>query len=309
MAEILLPHVIVYDLERPASVSDVVSALLGAEQLLRETIPLLEGCVNGLTIERIAISVRHLSQGSPLRAAFYVAIVFTFQKDLEKAVPAIAEQILGTHVPADYNTILVLAFCLLLFYGADSIYSQVSKGAHSRRIRQHLDSVTKELAGECRISEERIKKILETKYGKSRLRILAQSAISFFKPSKPQDNAPVMISGRKIDRETIKEVPSEAEIESAEVPEVARPYKDVLIELHAQDVDKHGWAGIVPEISPRRLRIELEQPIKLEDIYTKQKIRADIMLLSRKHADGSYRPSAVHVLDIKEVDPRPGGRG
>ena len=58
MAEIYFPHEVVYQVEGPATVAEVVSALLGAEQLLRETAPLLEGCVDGLTIERIQVSVR-----------------------------------------------------------------------------------------------------------------------------------------------------------------------------------------------------------------------------------------------------------
>ena len=96
-------------------------------------------------------------------------------------------------------------------------------------------------------------------------------------------------------------VPTEAQLESAEVPEIARPYQDVLIELHAQDVDrtKTGWAAVVPEVSPRRLRMEIFPPLKPEQIYTKQKIRGDIMLVSQKRSDGTYHPHMLHLLDIR----------
>ena len=80
--------------------------------------------------------------------------------------------------------------------------------------------------------------------------------------------------------------------------------RDVSIELHAQDLDrtKQGWAGIASDISPKRLRLELEPPIKPEQVYRKSKIRGDVMLILRKHADGSYHPAALHLLDITQAE-------
>jgi hypothetical protein len=192
-------------------------------------------------------------------------------------------------------------FCILLLYGADTIYSQVNKKAFSKRIREQLDGTVKELSAECGLSEERINKILEKRYGKSRLRILIQSSLSFLTPSKHQNNSPILIGERIIDSELISEVPTEAEIEGADVPEIARQFRDVLVELHAQDVDrsKQGWAAVIPEISPKRLRMEINPPIKPEQIYTKQKIRADVMLVSHKKPDGKYQPHVFHLLDVK----------
>jgi hypothetical protein len=65
--EIILPHQVIYQIAKSASVADVVDSLVGTEQLLRETLPLREGVVDGLTIERIQISVRDISQESPPR--------------------------------------------------------------------------------------------------------------------------------------------------------------------------------------------------------------------------------------------------
>jgi hypothetical protein len=126
---------------------------------------------------------------------------------------------------------------------------------------------------------------------------MARAAFVFWR----QHNAPIKIGRKIIETDLVSEIPTDAEIESANVPEIGRPMADVLIELHAQDMDraKQGWAGVVPEISPRRLRIEIEPPIKPELIYMKSKIRADVMLISHKRPDGSYQPSVIHVLDVK----------
>ena len=301
--EIILPHRVTYQIDGRASVADVVEALLGTEQLLRETIPLLEGCAPGLTIEKIAITGERISQDSPLRQALYVALFAVFQKDFEKAVPMIAEKLFGLGIPPEYNPVLTIAFCVVLFFGAETIYNQVSTKAFASRIREHLDGAVKELAEETGVAEPKLRKILETRYGKSRTRVIAQSAMSFFKPSKSQGNAPVLIGEKLIDSETVAEIPTEAQIESADVPEIARPLKDVLIEIHAQDVDrpKQGWAAVVPELSSKRLRMEIHPPLKPEQIYTKQSIRGDVMVISKKGPDGIYKVDSIHLLDVRDA--------
>jgi hypothetical protein len=153
-------------------------------------------------------------------------------------------------------------FCLLAFYGVEYIYSQVNGKAFSKRLRAHTDELTKELSRETGVSEEKIKSILESKFGKGRIRVLGHAALSFFAPSKRESNAPVVIGNKRFDSETIAEIPSEAQIEEANVPEIMRPFESVQIELHAQDMDhaKQGWAAVVPTVTSKRLRMEIYPP-------------------------------------------------
>jgi hypothetical protein len=196
---------------------------------------------------------------------------------------------------------VTIVFCLLLFYGVDFIYNQVSKAGFSKRLRGQFHSFAKELSAECGLSEERIHKLLEEKFGKSRARVLAHSAINFFQPSKRQNNAPILIGSNRIDKQTVAEVPSDAQIEEANVPEITKPFEDVAIELHAQDVDraKQGWAAIISAVSPKRIRMELYPPIKPDELYTKTHIRGDVMVVYTKRSDGSYKPSIAHLMKLR----------
>lgn len=298
--DIVTPHQVIFETDEPVPISEIVASLLGAEQLFRGMGPLLEASFPGLKVEKINVSVRQISQESPLRELFIVGLIATFQKDLEKDVPKIIEHLTGTHIPEEYNSIVALIFCIVAFYGINFIYSQVNRGAFSKHIREMFEDCTKELSKETGLSEEKISGLLELKYGKSRLRVLAHSALSFFSPSKKNRNAPVLIDGRKIGSDVIAEIPSEAQIDSANVPETVKAFEDVQIELHAQDMDhsKQGWAAVVPKIGNKRLRMEIYPPIKPEDIYTKTRLRGDIMLVSRKKPDGTYQPSMFHLLNI-----------
>jgi hypothetical protein len=299
--EIRVPQIFVYETEEAVPVADIVTALLAAEQLFRDTAPILECCFPGVTIERVSVSVKEIAQNSPLREILYATVFLTYQSDLEKDVPAVIKSLTGSTVPDHYHRIVTIVFCLLLFYGADFVYNQISKAGFSRRLRGRFHEFAKELSAECGISEERIHKLLEDKFGKSRTRVLAHSAINFFLPSKHQNNAPILIGSNKIDQATVAEVPSDAQIEEASVPEITKPFDDVVIELHAQDIDhaRQGWAAIIPAVGPKRIRMELYPPIKPDDLYTKKRIRADIMVVYTKRSDGSYKPAIAHLMNLK----------
>ncbi|HWA30053.1 MAG TPA: hypothetical protein VG867_03095 [Rhizomicrobium sp.] len=298
--EIRVPHSIIYKVEKPVPVSDFIISLLASEQLLRDCAPLLEGCFPGLTVEKVEVSIGEITEGS-LKEILIGTLFLAFQPALQKDVPMAIESLTGAHVPAGYDSIVTVIFCVLLFYGVDAVYTQLNKGAFSKRLRAQLKDVTTELSRECGLSEEKIAHILESKYGKSRLRLIAHAATNFFTVSKRANNAPVMISNRNLDHEYVSEVPSDAQIEEGDVPEIVRQFENVQIEIHAQDVDRTrvGWAAIVPSVAPKRMKMELYPPIKPEDLYTKRHIRGDIAVVFEKKADGSYKPSLFHLMAIK----------
>jgi hypothetical protein len=298
--DIVTPHQIIFETDEAVPIAEVVSSLLGADQLFRDMAPLLEGVLPGLKIDKINVSVRSISQESPLREIILLGLIAQYQKDMERDVPVIIQHLTGMSVPAEYNALISLVLMVLVFYGIDFLFKQVHQGAFSKHIRSQFEELTKELSKTTGISEEKIGGILEGKYGKSRVRVIASSALRLFSPSKRNNNSPVVIDGRRIERDTIAEIPSDAQIDAANVPEIVKPHENVHIELHAQDMDrsKQGWAAVVPEIWNKRLRMEIYPPIKPEDIYTKKRLRGDIMLVSQKQPDGSYRPSMFHLMNI-----------
>jgi hypothetical protein len=83
-------------------------------------------------------------------------------------------------------------------------------------------------------------------------------------------------------------------------PPDMEPVENVRIELHAQDVDraKAGWAAVIPEVSPNRLRMQIYPPLKPEDIYTKTEVIGDIILVSRQTESGNAEPYMFHLVRI-----------
>ena len=62
--EIHFPHQIVYETAEPVPLSDVIDLLDAIEQIMVALGPLMEGCVPGLTVEKIGVSLKEASQQS-----------------------------------------------------------------------------------------------------------------------------------------------------------------------------------------------------------------------------------------------------
>ncbi len=141
---------------------------------------------------------------------------------------------------------------------------------------------------------------MEKRYGKSRLIVLIQSVFNFICPSKQEDNSPIMIGNHRIDKELLSEIPNQMLFEAGANGETAREFKDVTIELHAQDLDrtKQGWAGICAQIYPKRLKMEISPPIKPDDLFNRSKVTGDIMVIYKRGSDGEMKPNSFHLLHV-----------
>jgi len=175
--EIRVPHQIIYNTQTDVPVSEVVDSLLGAERLLIEIGPFLEEIIPGLAVDSIRVSVKEVYQGS-LKEVLWAAIFIAFQKDLERDVPPLVNEIFDTDIPHRYDTLVTILFCLLLFYGADQIYQRVTKITEGSRIKAQLDGIVEEVSRECHVPAEKIKRTLEHRYAKNRFRLLTRSVIS-----------------------------------------------------------------------------------------------------------------------------------
>jgi hypothetical protein len=203
-------------------------------------------------------------------------------------VPKLLEHLFGTQLGFEYPTITTILFLLILFYGADFAYQKLSKLKDASLIRQQLDGLILEVSDYCKIPEEALRRLLAGRYAKGKMRPLIQSVMRVFRPSKQHSNSGLRISGRRIEPRLVAEVPGDAQMLEFDEPPHPKPMHGVEIELHAQDMDyvKQGWAAIIPSLSKQRIRLELSPPIRPIDIYTKSKIKGDVIILFRETKSG-----------------------
>ena len=75
--EVTLQHAITYTTRGDVPVSVVAKTLLGNDRLIRESIKLMQAMVPNIGVSEIRIKVNQLSNASPLKAVFAVALVNT----------------------------------------------------------------------------------------------------------------------------------------------------------------------------------------------------------------------------------------
>lgn len=302
MPEIQIPHRIVYDVPNAANIADVIESLVGTQRLLFEVGPLLEGLLPGLTIDRVEIHIQEISQQSPLKEVFWIALAATFQKDLEAEVPKLVDELFGTHTAGSYDTIVTVLFLLIFYYGVEFLISQIKKRIPDSKVRRQLNGLVAEVAQRCGLEEADVRRTLENRYQKTGIKRLAGNAMRVVMPSKRQGSAPIIIGDRTVPRESIEEIPADANIQEYEDEETSLPVQNVEIEIHAQDVDrsKRGWAGVLKGISPKRLRMEIFPPIKPEQIYTRQVVRGDVLVVSRRGSNGEFEPYMFHLIGMRD---------
>ena len=297
-----LGHTIEYDTPLPVPITDVIASLRGAVAISEEIGPLLEIFYPGLEIESLKLNVRRIAQESPLTDGLMFAILASFQDSLVSDVHYVLNDIFKVHSDKHFDNIVSIIFLVLVFYAGKTSHEIAKKGLEKLRVRDQLDGLISEVATLLGKEEAEIKKLLDDRYEKFSIRRLASATHNLLLPSKNQNNAPVRVNRVLIPHEVIAEFPSEAQLAADEPKPFSEPIENVEIELHAQDRDrdKQGWAAVIPSLSPTRMGMQLYPPIVPTDIYTKQRIRGDVLVESRLNSKGELRPARVHLIRLRD---------
>ncbi len=77
-------------------------------------------------------------------------------------------------------------------------------------------------------------------------------------------------------------------------------YENHIVVIHATDLDhsKTGWAGHIPGVWEKRLKMVLFPTIPLNDVFGHKEIKADILVMSKRQPDGNLVPYVFHVINV-----------
>ncbi|NMM45974.1 hypothetical protein HH303_15865 [Rhodospirillaceae bacterium KN72] len=297
--EIRVPHQVIYQTTGESSIDDVIVSLMGTRAAVREAGQLLEACFDGLKVETSTAQVRSITQESPLREVFFVSLMVGFQDGLETEIPEVLEKLFESQIPDQYDTIVTVCTLVILFYGADFLYRKYLKATETASVSKQLDGLISELSSLTGRSEDAIRAILKERYKGRRLVDLGRATANFFRPSKKQGNAAVKVGNTDVASSTVAEIPADFSDAAAKPEPTSESMEDVLIEVHAQDVDyaNRGWAAVIPSVSSDRVRMKVFPPIKLEDVYNRGTLRGDIILISETVGD-EVRPVECHLVRL-----------
>ncbi len=184
------------------------------------------------------------------------------------------------------NVLLSSLILAIVGAGAYSALKSVGATAQDKTAVNVNNNVIINIASrEAGLTPEKIEGIIKAAVNDKKAN--AKDAVEFIRPAKRDANAIISIDSKEalsIPRETINLAPSSLDFEQ-ETEE--QPYYDVDLQIRAtnRDSTNSGWAGIVPLLMSKRVKLELSDGIKPDSVAGKFEVRADIVVHSRRSGD------------------------
>jgi hypothetical protein len=304
MTEIRLPLTITYETRGATPIGDVIQALRATEEFARDTAALLPSFINGLHVESSELNVRTLSQESPLREYFLLALILTYQDDLEQEVPAVLENLFKITVSEKYDTLATVLFLTVMYYGAGLAIDAARKMVAPSLPRGKFEELADVLCKQTGKSRDEVLAIIKAFYEKPlAARRLVTHAKRILLPSQRDGNAPVVIGSERLESDMVREFPMISSLDKKSDFDRYAPHYGVALELHAMDKDKTstGWAAVAQGISDKRLKAKVIEPVLASDLWGKNSVIADIIVVSKLTSNG-YVPAEIQVTRIISGD-------
>ena len=309
-----VPHQVTYDFDGRASVTEVARSLTAQDKLFREAVEVLQACFDELEVEHVLVTVREITQSSPLQHRLEGYIVAALSPGLIEDMPGdLLHTLFGVDVPDSYDSFVSLVLLLVSVWGAEQIVKKIKaskKGAEKAEAeakRQELAAerrrLTKEAADRASITQDQMAEALNETLSK-RPATVSKAAMDFLSPAKRHHARSVSIpAGCQIDQKAIEALPSDTDLADyqppTEVTELTRA--TVTFFAHDRERPKH-WAAKVAEVSPDRKPLHLAPEIEAEALFTRESVSADVLVTSVLGSDGEYIPSLYYLSHVYDDD-------
>lgn len=295
--EIVLKHGVTYTTHGVVPVSIVAETLLAHDALIRQAVDILKESVDGLELEVKSIRISDLSNNSPLKEIFGIALFVAFQEGLEAEVPYWVEQITGLNVPDKADTIVTVAVMMVAFFVLDSIFHTVKDFRNVRREKDRMIQAVADLLGKPR---DEVEQELHDRFSDKPNKSLLNSIIRMFRPVTLDPGSEMHLSsGHIIDSDVIKEVPTDTTPDTDEATHVEH-LNDAVLDVHSSDKDyqKQGWAAVIDSISPKRVPLLLAPTVDQAALFGKNTVRGDVIIFKQKDASGDFVPSKYYLNNV-----------
>jgi hypothetical protein len=302
-------HEIIYDFDDKASIEDIAASMVANARFVRDAVAVIEACHPGMEVSNLKVRLASVTQQSPLKELLTVSLVIAFQKDLEEEVPDLIHALTGIDIPDRFDSLVTVFVVGVSLYAAMKLVDRVIKDRKPQRLQDAYSSVTNVAGDLIQVPPELVRQRIEDHLGGGRSRAAARAARDFFRPAKKhharsiETNSPLSIG-----KETIDEVPSEVDEYAFEPRLDEHDVFNVLIKLRAHDLDKDksGWAAVIDEVSPNRVKLHRDPSIPAEALFTKPSIRGDVRVHSQENEDGDMEPFLYVLQRMTDDEPSKG---
>lgn len=304
MPEASLFHSLSYEVSESSAVEDVIKSLEANSRLLKEAAGLLSELVPGLMIEARRVSIVELSQASPLKEVFALAVFLSFQKDLEDEVPKLVDMLTGIGVSGEYDTLTTVVVLIIVIYSISGIADRVFPKRDKKSLEKVRKSLLAKLASALRQPVESVRDRVAVWISTRKQKQVLSAAQRFFAPARGRGARITFKDGTEAfgaDAVAIAQAVAGFPVEedAQEKPATENTFlRSARIVLHAMDRDRRGkgWAGHIPDVFDDRVPMDLAKEINPESIFGRDEIIGDVLISSEEDKDGNMTPKSILLL-------------
>lgn len=298
--ELTIPHSVVYDFEGRATVQEVAKSIVAQDRLVREALAVLEEVFPDLTFEKPTVSIRAVSQDSPLRTTLETLVVAAYAPALGEDVPDILKTLFGINVPDQYDSIVSVLVLLIAIWGVEWLYSKLFPGKKKPELEQEKGRLLQDASNRAAVTEEHLEEAVERVLAKRKRSVIKASA-DFLEPAKRHKAKAVTVGRTAISERAIEAMPSDIELAQYEPATEIQEIEKAAVRFRAHDLDKNkAWAATIEEVSPLRRPLHLAPDVRPEQLFDKVEIRADVLVTYVLDAEGEYVPSLYYLQKVHD---------
>jgi len=313
--EYRVPAQFTYEFEGRATVSEVAKALTAQEKLFREAILVIEECFPQIFVEHVSVVVREVSQNSPLRHRLEGVLAAGAQQGLIEDMPVdLLQTLFGVDVPDSYDSFVSVIILIVGLWGVEKVIQRIKRAKddfdkkqmekREQAIAEERQRLVEEAARKVSIPEDQLIEAVTAVLSKRPVSI-GNQAMDFLAPARRHHASAVTTAGgAEIGKGALDALPSDVEMASHKPPTQTEPYEGVTVKFFAHDRENpKRWAASIAEVADGRKALHLAPGIDAEELFTRDKVKADVLVTSVLDNEGDYQPSVYYLARIYDDQP------
>lgn len=287
-------HEFFYSNKQPVPLGEIAESLLALERIAKISPKVLEELTK-VSIERVEVYVEELHSGSLLEK---VAIRFFFQD--EAGLNAFVDKVKDKVGPPGMSRNVLIGAVLLALVGYGSWLAAKTTNVPSQTSIEANNNVIINIGAESAgMTADTFKAIVEAAV--SDKKALAEQSVKFIKAARADPAASIRMDGSdkmSIPAEVIAATPVAVEFKKQDKTE---QLPDVDLHIRATNLDsrKTGWAGLIPGKIDRRIRLQIDPSVEIEDVAGKFSLRANVVVFHKLDKDGKHLvPDYILLRDV-----------
>lgn len=301
-----IPHRLYFSTRKAVSVKEVIKSLQGLENVIKCSKPSLEK-VYGTELQKIELYVEQIEEGS-LSEDIFIRLFFKDKESFNKFLDKLRNKFGDDNMKWLGAALGVVIGGVFLVGLLNANHTQINENSNNNTtinlINNHYygNDVWKKGGKLTEQSEEEFRKQIEEDT-KSKVKTLAQSAIDTITPARNDKNSTLTFNSEnvevKINSQMIKNSPKgKLEFKSLDNTDY---FQDVDLEIRALDLDSNTkcWAGVIPNIVTKRVKIEVRNGVDTQKLKINARVRANVTIeYTADKVSGKSVPSLIIIEEL-----------